>query len=636
MGDTFGGSSSNSDSTYGSVAGDSGSYATPSLPDSSGDAPAVMGSPYGGASTPSTDSSTNWGGILSSGVGLLGAGASLYRQQQQADLEREKLDRTTMSPEARQVGESTYMANRQMMLAALQNFYARKGWSMPQFSAGGAPVASVSTPRAQADNGGGILDIAEQAASYVPTRASMPAPAQQGQAQTGASAQQQAANKIGALMSTSAKDAYSMRAARQQSAGQGQPQASGADRAAAVGQAVAKGVDLGQKIYNAAFQKTINAGGSDVQASQAGEQAASQAGFTTGQIAGYAQGAMTAVNALRGNGTRGQKAFGAAQGANQIYGAAGGSGAGYIGAGLRGAQVLEGNQGTPEQRATRAQQEVGLGVADMFTYGMATPAEAAARRWKPTSGILSKIDALDQKTNPATKILARSISGKSEDLRTSDMYRERMRDMGIIKVEPGSEHEEWNIYLPDKTGAVTKFDIGRDGGGGRSAHELDEKGFFNPDGSPTLQGRITGRASALADLITGADDKQATKFAGYFANAGLSAAKGDEESGRVAMRSLYQQFGFRNADEAIQGIQELQKAGKIDEERAASQINSIRDTFDTRPLPEEKDVEPSRPKPEENGKGAAPRDMRSILGGQGDAKSAVQLWREKKKKDQEL
>lgn len=579
-----------------------------------------FGSGNSNGSSNSNSGGTDWGGIISTGVGILGAGSKLMQQSESNKLARDQLKATTLSPEAKQISDATYAQNRQMMLAALQNFYARKGWAMPTGS--GSASTNTSVPSVKVDRSGEIVPYTTQGAQ-IPTTTSNDEAIETGQ--RGTNGQQKAADNIGSVLPTNAKDAYQKKIAAQQSTGKQGP--STAEKVIQTGAMIANVVDKGQKIYNTAFENTINSGGSEQQASAAGEQAATQSGYSPTQILSYANGAMKIYRSLSDkNASSGQKAIGAAQGANQIYGAAGGAYAPYVGAALRGGAALTSGQGTAKDRATRAQQEVGLGIADTYTYGGASAAEAALRSNKTTGGMLRKLDMLDQRTNPATFALASMISGKSKDQATSDAYREGMKNAGIIHVEPGADHEEWNLHLRDKNGQVWKYDIGRDGGGGRAAHELDMSKAFEADGStPTMQGRITGMASALGDLITGGDSKQGTKFAGYFANAVLNAAQGDEQSGRVAMRDLYEQMGIKSADDGIAGIKALLDSGKIDEARAEAQINSIRSAFGDA-APEKQKTEPERPQQKENGKGAAQRDMRSILNDDDAAKRAIELW----------
>lgn len=562
------------------------------------------------------DTGTNWGGLLTAGVGAVGAASALYRQNQANDNAKNTLNGNIVSPDTKDVYESTYRQNREMLLGALQAIYQKHGWTMPTAGgSSGSAASNTSVPSVP------TIDRSGEDIDFTPSSAPQRAQAATGDStptQLSPNTQQKAANNIGAVLPTNAKDAYQTKMARSA------PTSS--DNIAAGASNVAGVVGKGAQIYNAAFNSAIQNGASESQASQAGSDASAQSGFSTGQIASYAQAAIGAYRALTDkNASAAQKGVALGQSANTAYGASGGEGAGYVGAGLRAAQVLAGNQGTDKQKATRAQQEAGLGVADMFSYGAATPAEAALRQNKTTGGALAKVDKLDGETNPLTMGVAHYGSSKGSDQMMSDQIRKGMLDAGVIHLDNDSGKQVWNLHLQDQNGNMTTYDIGADGKGGRKAHELDPNGFIESDGkTPTLQGRMTGRASALADLVTGGDEKQGTKFAGYFANAGLKAANGDDETGKAAMRDLYSQLGYKDATSAIAGIQALQKAGKIDDARAQAQMNSIRDTFGSSEAPQQNEAERTRPKPDTRSNDD--RGSRALLRqSDDDAKNALQF-----------
>lgn len=75
--------------------------------------------------------------------------------------------------------------------------------------------------------------------------------------------------------------------------------------------------------------------------------------------------------------------------------------------------TLTNDQMTGEQKASRLQQQAGLGVADFYTYGAASAAEGLLRKNKTTGKLLGKLDELDQKTNPFTIVAGKFLHGPS-------------------------------------------------------------------------------------------------------------------------------------------------------------------------------------------------------------------------------
>lgn len=158
----------------------------------------------------------------------------------------------------------------------------------------------------------------------------------------------------------------------------------------------------------------------------------------------YLERQLTSQSAAQGAGqVGGQGAGGAAAASGSTPGFAVGqaSYAGYAGAAndLWGAyKTLNDDNLTGEQKSTRAQQQIALAGADYFTGGLTGMAEGFLRGNKTTGKYLGKMDKLDQKYNPITRVSKGFLGSATKG---EEMLRKQLGKNGIVV--PNIDVKEW-------------------------------------------------------------------------------------------------------------------------------------------------------------------------------------------------
>lgn len=110
--------------------------------------------------------------------------------------------------------------------------------------------------------------------------------------------------------------------------------------------------------------------------------------------------------------------------------------AGYLGAARDAYNLygdLKGDKLRDEEKATRAQQQIALAVADVYTGGLAGMAEGYLRKNPKTRKYLEKLDKLDRKTNPLT--IAINKWGTSDKWKTEGDRLEELKKRGVTIAE---------------------------------------------------------------------------------------------------------------------------------------------------------------------------------------------------------
>jgi hypothetical protein len=156
-------------------------------------------------------------------------------------------------------------------------------------------------------------------------------------------------------------------------------------------------------------------------------------------------------------------------------------------------------------------------------------------------------------------------AGKHKDQKVRDAVRENLVNAGLLT-------SEYLLQLPD--GSL--YNMGKDGGprdefGGRRPFEVD---FSNP-----LAQYAVGWMNPLIALIAPGNQKVATDFTGYFANAALSNARSLDDV-RKNINFLLAKFGLTN-DKLAQGIVQLAQSGYVDEATAKVWIGGIQQRANT-------------------------------------------------------
>jgi hypothetical protein len=150
-------------------------------------------------------------------------------------------------------------------------------------------------------------------------------------------------------------------------------------------------------------------------------------------------------------------------------------------------------------------------------------------------------------------------AGKHKDQTVRDAVRENLVNAGIL-------NSEYQLQLPDGS----MYEMGKDGGprdefGGRRPYEVD---FSNP-----LAQYAVGWMSPIISLATQGNQKIATDFTGYFANAVLSNAK-DLNDVRRNVDFFMAKFGLSN-EKLAQGVIQLAEGGGADEATARVWLGGI-------------------------------------------------------------
>jgi len=321
-----------------------------------------------------------------------------------------------------------------------------------------------------------------------------------------------------------------------------------------------------------------------------------QPGSTAKDAQSYGAAVMGAVNLWRTladkNSSGADKAVGGISAGTQIASAIPGMEAlGPVGtalnAGYGGYKILN-SDASGEQKAAatrRLAEDVGMGVA---TSGVSSIVQLADQ--KLLGGKINKLRGKYDKVmdspvgmaiNPVgyatNKLMAKGFgmfgSGKSEDQQQRDKIRASLKSSGFLG-DPNAE--DWNIENADGS----TYDIGKDGGAKR------ENGMGYSEVDTKTQGNAIGAVNPLAYLITGGNEKLASNFAGYLTNSTtVGAGAKDAAVANANALARYKAAGYDTAEKAIAGIDDMLKAGKIDEAKAAAFKGGINTVFGATPKP---------------------------------------------------
>lgn len=295
--------------------------------------------------------------------------------------------------------------------------------------------------------------------------------------------------------------------------------------------AVAAGTQLGM-----AYAKQQLAG-------QAGGVAAGQAAGGAGSAGLAGAGAAGEAGASAGSAAAGQ----AAGGGTPYFDVGAPSYAGYIAAAADaygGYKNLKRKNVSSEDKATRFQQDAGLAVADVYTGGLAGLAERYARgQW---GGTMRKLDKLDQRTNPGTKILSKMMGGLSQGQVDRRNIRDAFKQGGIA----------------DEDGKISFS-------GGRTYNtEAGTKNEWEVDASDPNNQKAMSQVGALAAILTqrAPGDKFRDTTTGYLANA-ITKAGGDSTANA---RELYTKAGYKDAASVTSAIDQAVANKQLTAEDAAA------------------------------------------------------------------
>jgi hypothetical protein len=149
-------------------------------------------------------------------------------------------------------------------------------------------------------------------------------------------------------------------------------------------------------------------------------------------------------------------------------------------------------------------------------------------------------------------------SKKGKDQQDRDRARKAFQEAGFVD-------ENWNVELANGQ----KFDIGKDGGDPRYMIDFED---------PAVA-RDLGLVAPLATLMTGGSGKLKDDFSGYFTNAIRSG--GDPVANA---RAMYGKAGITNLDQGRAALDELRKAGTINDQELAVFKNDMGKVFGAVPL----------------------------------------------------
>lgn len=154
-------------------------------------------------------------------------------------------------------------------------------------------------------------------------------------------------------------------------------------------------------------------------------------------------------------------------------------------------------------------------------------------------------------------------SGKDKAQMMRDSVRSNLQKAGVVG-------GDWNLSFSDGS----KFDIGKDGNAKFTG--FDGKTvvpYYNHDPSNPLSEQARNALLPLTDLITRGDPALTSQFNAYFSNA-ITQGTNDPKVMMKRLGELYQKFGLTK-EQAVQGIQDLAKGGKIDSQRAGVLANTV-------------------------------------------------------------
>lgn len=203
---------------------------------------------------------------------------------------------------------------------------------------------------------------------------------------------------------------------------------------------------------------------------------------------------------------------------------------------------------TDEQKATRAQQQVGLAYLDLWSGGTATMGEGWLRRKYPS--FFKKLDKLDR-ANPATWAARTFGSSKDSDQLTRDYARKKLQEVGFFTKKEGDSHH----YVELADGSL--FDVGVDGKNTFEGVSGDKLHPYDVDFSNPESVRAADYLGPLLTILTGGEGKVKDDFVGYLSNASISNGRTIEN-----IRHIYEKAGL-DKDGAIAMIDKMVEEEKL-------------------------------------------------------------------------
>jgi hypothetical protein len=155
-------------------------------------------------------------------------------------------------------------------------------------------------------------------------------------------------------------------------------------------------------------------------------------------------------------------------------------------------------------------------------------------------------------------------TGKHEDQKKRDKFRDRLQEIGVaFKPEGSGSHHI-------KTAEGVDFDIGLDGG------YQDERGdaLYNLDFNNETTGKTIGLLNPLMMALSGGDEKSTSDFVGYFTNA-IEQTGGDPLANA---RKFYDDAGLDQLG-AYEALDELRANDKISSNEHAAFLNGVNTVF---------------------------------------------------------
>lgn len=304
-----------------------------------------------------------------------------------------------------------------------------------------------------------------------------------------------------------------------------------------------------------------------------------------GQAAGAAAQGVQAYDAYNRGDYAGAGVYGTSAGVNAAAAAGSTTAASYVPyvntavAAYNVGNTLADDNLSNKEKASRAQQTAMLYVADIYSFGLASVADAAIRKAAP--GFAAKHDKYYAKYNPGVQIGAEILDSfdgsKGRDQQVRDKLRDHFEKIGLASKNQAGSHE---IELADGS----KFDIGRDGNEKLTNSYGEERHYYDADLNDPKAREGIGYTQGVAAILSGqGEGKQKDYVTGMFTNAVTS--NGDA---RENAKHIYAKAGLdRDSALGIISQMEADEKAKMKPETAQALRNGIIDLFGDENLPEE-------------------------------------------------
>lgn len=159
-------------------------------------------------------------------------------------------------------------------------------------------------------------------------------------------------------------------------------------------------------------------------------------------------------------------------------------------------------------------------------------------------------------------------SGKGEDQQRRDAVRDKLEEAGFF----GKNNEGYHTV---KLADGSFFNVGRDIGENREVADSQGKKLHAFDLTPEeIASEEVGALNPLIAAMVGGDDKLTSDFTGYLTQAARS--KGDSKEN---VKSFYNQAGLGERELALNAINDLHAAGRIDDWEKVAYQNGINEFF---------------------------------------------------------